>query len=71
VLENRGTYNWPHPLSEVVNALITAGLTIRELGEYPFSVDNSQMAFMTRGEDGYSRLPSLDLPLMYSIKATK
>jgi len=70
-VENRGMYNWAHPMSEVVNALIGAGLTIRGLGEYPFSVDGTQMAFMETGEDGYSRLPGYDLPLMYSIKATK
>jgi SAM-dependent methyltransferase len=70
-LENRGSYEWVHPISEVVNALIGAGLTILELGEYPFSVDNRQMAFMERGEDGYSRLPGYEVPLMYSIKATK
>jgi hypothetical protein len=47
------------------------GLTIRELGEYHFSVDDTQMAFMETGENGYSRLPGYVLPLMYSIKATK
>jgi 2-polyprenyl-3-methyl-5-hydroxy-6-metoxy-1,4-benzoquinol methylase len=71
ILQNRGTYNWPHPLSEVVNALINAGITIRELGEYPYSVDNTQMAVIEKGEDGYSRIPGYDLPLMYSIKGTK
>jgi SAM-dependent methyltransferase len=70
-LENRGSYEWAHPMSEVVNALTGVGLTIRRLDEYPFSVDAHQMAFMERGEDGYSRLPGYNLPLMYSIKATK
>jgi SAM-dependent methyltransferase len=70
-VENKGSYEWAHPMSEVVNALIGAGLTIQELGEYPFSVDGTQMAFMETVEDGYSRLPGYDLPLMYSIKATK
>jgi hypothetical protein len=70
-LENQGSYEWAHPMSEVVNALIGAGLTIWELGEYPFSVDSTQFAFMEPGEDGYSRLPGYDLPLMYSIEATK
>ena len=70
-VENRGSYEWAHPMSEVVNALIGAGLTIRELGEYPFSVDDTQFAFMEPGEDGYSWLPGYDLPLMYSVKAIK
>jgi len=71
VLENRGSYNWPHPLSEVVNSLINAGVTIRELREYPYSVDVTQIAFMEKGVDGYRKFPNYDLPLMYSIKGTK
>lgn len=71
VLENKGEYNWAHSISEVVNALIGAGLTITRLEEYHFSVDNRQMAFMQRCEDGYSRLPGYEVPLMFSIKATK
>jgi len=70
-VENWGTYNWAHPVSEVVNALITAGLTVTEMGEYPYSVDGTQMAFMERREDGYHDMPGYGLPLMYSIKATK
>ena len=58
-------------MSEVVNALIAAGLTIRELGEYPFSVDGTQLGFMERRDDGYHDIPGYGLPLMYSIKATK
>ncbi len=70
-LENRGTYNWVHPVSEVVNALIGAGLTVTEMGEYPFSVDGTQMGFMERRDDGYHDIPGYGLPLMYSVKATK
>ena len=70
-VENRGAYEWPYPLSDVVNALIGAGLVIQDLHEYPYSVDNTQMLFMDRGENGYSRLPRDRLPLMFSIKATK
>ena len=69
-LENRGSYEWAHPMSEVVNALTGAGLIIQRLDEYPFSVDVCLMAFMERGEDGYSRLPGYPLPLLSSIKAT-
>ena len=70
-LENRGTYNWAHPVSEVVGALLSAGLTIDDLGEYPFSVDGTQMAFMERRDDGYHEIPGYGLPLMYSVRATK
>jgi len=70
-LENKGDYEWAHPLSMVINSLIKAGLTIIEFNEYPFSVNSQQLAFMETGEDGYARLPDYDLPLMYSIKALK
>jgi SAM-dependent methyltransferase len=70
-LANKGSYEWAHPLSEVVNALINAGLNIQRLDEYPYSVDARQMPFMEWGEDGYARLPGYELPLMYSVKATK
>ena len=70
-LENRGSYEWAYPLGDVVNALVGAGLVILELKEYPYSVDNTQLSFMERGEDGYSRLPSDPLPLMFSLRATK
>ncbi|WP_156759763.1 class I SAM-dependent methyltransferase [Microbacterium karelineae] len=32
-VEHTRTYEWPHPLSEIVNALIGAGLTLRRLDE--------------------------------------
>lgn len=70
-VKNIETYEWSHPMSEIVNSLINAGLVIKELNEYPFSVDRHQLAFMERSSDGYSRLPGDNLPLMYSITATK
>lgn len=66
------TFEWNHPLGEVVSALIEAGLQIEFLHEFPYSV--------------YQQLPNLYetndrkfvfhekeplFPLMYSIKATK
>ena len=70
-MENRGDYEWAHPVGDVVNALINAGLTIQELKEYPYSYDSSQMLFMAKDNQGHYRLPGDPLPLMYSIKATK
>jgi 2-polyprenyl-3-methyl-5-hydroxy-6-metoxy-1,4-benzoquinol methylase len=70
-VKNTGAYEWAHPMSEIVNSLINAGLVVKELKEYPFSVDRHQLAFMEKGQDGYARLPGYNLPLMYSITATK
>ncbi|MGH9201895.1 MAG: class I SAM-dependent methyltransferase, partial [Vicinamibacterales bacterium] len=71
-LENRATYSWPHPISEVVTSLIDAGLRIEFLHEFPFTVEQV-FPFMDRGNDGYWRLSEHDgsVPLLYSIKATK
>ena len=65
-------YEWSHPISDVVNALIGAGLRIEHLREHPFSA-YQQLPMLTRGEDGLWRLPegAGNLPLMYSIKAVK
>jgi len=69
-MENKGDYEWAHPISEIVNALIKAGLTIEEFNEYPYTV-YPQLPFMKLHPDGYTRLPGNKLPLLYSIKATK
>jgi SAM-dependent methyltransferase len=35
-LTNRRTYEWNHPLGEIITALIEAGLTIEHVGEYDY-----------------------------------
>ena len=70
-LKNVDEYGWTHPIGTVVTALIDAGLTIKHLREYPYSVDEDQFKFMKKDEAGYWRLPGDPIPLMYSIKATK
>ena len=65
-------HGWDHGLGEIVNALIGAGLRIESLVEHPFldwGVD-----FLTEAPDGTFRLPegtAGELPLMFSIRATK
>jgi SAM-dependent methyltransferase len=72
ILENRETYAWAHPLSAILNSLIRAGLVLQEVNEYPYSVDEIY-SNMETGKDGYRRFIRQDyqLPLMFSIKATK
>lgn len=63
---------WPHPLSEVLNALIGNGITIDHLNEYPFSpydcLDN-----LEEREEGRYYVKGVEhpVPLVYSIKGTK
>lgn len=84
VIENEGTYtdrnadikgkeySWNHSISEVINALIGAGLEIRSMKEYMFSpypcfrntVEVKKNEWHIRGMEG-------KLPVVYSIKADR
>jgi SAM-dependent methyltransferase len=70
--ENRVTYSWSHPISDVVTALIEAGLRIEFLHEFPFSTYQF-LPITEQSPDGTVRLSKHDrcVPLLYSIKATK
>ena len=71
-LKNSTTYEWLHPVSEVVTALIDAGLRIEFLHEFPFSTYQF-LSFTKIVADGSARLTKHDgsVPLLYSIKARK
>ncbi len=66
------TYEWVHPMSDILNSLISAGLTIEFLHEFPLSAWKTY-PMMQRGEDGWWRLPEHQesVPLLFSLKATK
>ena len=63
---------WQHPLSSIVNSLVTAGLAIEHLGEYNKSY-YAEEAGWVRDADGYWTPPSgpTPYPLMFSLKARK
>ncbi|MEE8577699.1 MAG: class I SAM-dependent methyltransferase [candidate division Zixibacteria bacterium] len=63
---------WQHPVSSIVNALIKAGLTIENIGEYNFGYYRTE-ADWVRQDDDYWLPPGgpAPYPLMLSIKATK
>lgn len=65
-------YSWCHTLSDVVNALLGAGLRLEYLREFP----NSPVGWpdhLVQGPDGLYRLADDDgrIPLLFSIRATK
>lgn len=65
-------YYWYFSMSDVINALIRAGLQILELREYDYN--SWQMyPFMLQDAEGWWRLPEKfpKLPLMFSLKAIK
>lgn len=64
--------SWPHSLSEVINALIGAGLKIERLNEFDFSPYD---CFEGLKEEGQGRFvlnhQGNKVPLVYSVLATK
>jgi len=65
-------YEWAHSMSDILNSLIEAGLTIKFLNEYPFSVWQ-QFPFLERRDDGYYYLKDqkAQIPLLFTLKAEK
>ena len=65
-------YEWVHSLSEVLNALIGAGLRIQFLHEFPFPILAQFPELMEQGLDGLWHLKEDgdSLPLLFSLKAS-
>jgi ubiquinone/menaquinone biosynthesis C-methylase UbiE len=72
-LQNDVTYEWPHPTSEVLTALVDAGLRIEFFHEFPFTPWAQLPSLMKPDGDNRWRLADRNgsLPLLYSIRATK
>ncbi len=72
-VEQKLEYEWAHSLSDILNALIKAGLRIEFLHEFPFCVYEMLPGLMEQGGDGLWRLKENDgsVPLMFSLKAVK
>lgn len=66
------SFEWQHPLADVVSSLRAAGLRIEFLHEFPFCSYDC-FPFLEKGKDGRWRFPGgKDLiPLMFSLKAVK
>ena len=66
------SYEWQHSVSEILDALLAAGLRIEFFREHPFLMWD-YLPFMAQGDDGYWRLPPdyPALPLSFSLKAIK
>lgn len=65
-----GSYEWTHSLGDVINALISAGLKIDFLHEFPV-IGWRHCPLMKQDRDGWWRLEGDKLPLTFSLKATK
>jgi SAM-dependent methyltransferase len=63
---------WAHPLSNVVNALVSSGIRVERLKEFPFSPYNC-FEGMTEREPGrfYLSHRGHDVPIVYSLAGRK
>jgi SAM-dependent methyltransferase len=67
------SYQWTHPVGEVVSALIDAGLTIELLHEHDYTLFPRWSFLVHDAESRQYRMPGdrPSLPLMYSVRARK
>jgi len=65
-------YEWVHSLSDIINALLKAGLKLEYLNEYPITVYDA-FPFAKQDKDSYYRLKDqkAEIPLIFIIRATK
>ena len=66
-------YNWPHPLSETINAVVRAGLRLEYVHEFDYAWHAEAYTFMDELEPGKGRVrgPMGLLPHMFSLRARR
>jgi 2-polyprenyl-3-methyl-5-hydroxy-6-metoxy-1,4-benzoquinol methylase len=71
MLKHNVSYERVHTISEVITAVLDAGLTLELFHEQSYT--NAPWPWAERGDDGYYRLPDgwPRFPLTYSLKARK
>ncbi|MCW2976705.1 MAG: Methyltransferase type 11, partial [Actinomycetia bacterium] len=70
-LQNKTSFEWQHPLSDVINALTSNGLRVEFLHEFPFCVFQ-WLPSMVKRDDGWWHVAGRDnLPFLFSLKASK
>lgn len=69
---NNASYQWQHPIAQVLGALLGVGLHLELFHEWDFALDNLHR-WLVAGQDRRWRWPAGGgtLPLLYSIKALK
>ncbi|MBA2745726.1 MAG: methyltransferase domain-containing protein [Flavisolibacter sp.] len=65
-------YSWNHSISEVLNALIHAGLKLEHFNEYSYS-PYACFKNLVKGDDGNYRVKGMEgkIPMIYSLRASK
>ena len=71
-LTHRRMYEWFHPLSDIVNALVQAGLRLDFLNEHEILTWRHYPGMIETGEDQFELGPGLPrIPLSFSIGARR
>ncbi len=65
-----GSYEWTHDIGDIINSLISSGLRIEFLHEFPVTFYKC-LPFMERDDNGLWRIKGDNVPLIFSLKATK
>jgi SAM-dependent methyltransferase len=61
------SYQWHHPVGDVVSALVDAGMEIEFLHEHP-AVHEPLRSWMVQDESGWWRAPHDSLPVLFSLR---
>jgi hypothetical protein len=61
---------WTHSLGNIINSIISAGLQIEFLHEFP-KIFFKALPYMEQDEEGYWRIKGDKIPLLFTLKATK
>lgn len=71
-IDQKTEYEWAHSMSDIINAIINAGLKIDFVNEYPFTCYEA-FPFTEKDSDGYWRLKNqkAEIPLIFTLKARK
>ncbi len=65
-----GSYEWTHSMSDIINNLISSGLRIEFLHEFPL-IFFKCYPFMEQDDDGFWRVKGDKIPLIFTLKAVK
>ena len=65
-----GSYEWTHDMGDIINSLISSGLRVEYLHEFP-TIFYKCYPFMKKDNDGLWRVEGDRIPLTFTLKATK
>ncbi len=63
-------HEWTHSMGDIINSLISSGLRIEFLHEFPV-IFFKCLPFMEQDDDGLWRIPGNKIPLIFTLKAFK